>query len=618
MRQLVVDKSSQPIRNLCRNPTFGNGLVDTSWTAVSASLYADAGRARVEAFTSTITTRAAPVALIGMQPPGTYTVSADIQFSSIKGVELRVRYYNYATNDSTSRTVSDPAPFVGPRRVIHTESVSHPFDRIYFEFTSLFENAYVTGDVAGWIDNVVINAGQPIPYYDGDSYNWHWIGTPHASESVGYALPASFIRNHFSSPSAELGGGWASNSGSLYPIASETDASFARRGSGCKVVTRMGAVGSALCSTYILANLLLTSWSVKPGETIFAAAYMRAELPGRQARVRLVFRDATGVSLGSGANVLGPLIPLNAGRYVRVGGTAIVPAGAASAVPVFDGSTIDGSDTVTGERVWFDDGMLVNGSETPYADGDTPGWHWEGIPHASTSVGYPRDSVKLIAPNAVMQLDASLLSGSGSVTNIPDLTGNGNSAIADASVTSPPSLMPAAINGRNAVRFDTAALQTSCVPATGSGPRTLLAVIRPTQLGSYSYSHLCHYGEGATRQAFGLCHRVAGIHNYGNHEWASSQDSGQVATAGETRIIVADYDGTTERFFTGSVIRASRAITLNTGSSPLRIGTRFDLGTAEPGRFDLAELIAWPRVLTQAEINELVDFLAFKWGCRND
>ena len=52
----------------------------------------------------------------------------------------------------------------------------------------------------------------------------------------------------------------------------------------------------------------------------------------------------------------------------------------------------DGSPThLSGEAVQIDGLMLTAGPQLyAYADGDSPGWRWEGAPGASTSVGYPR------------------------------------------------------------------------------------------------------------------------------------------------------------------------------------------------------------------------------------
>lgn len=44
-----------------------------------------------------------------------------------------------------------------------------------------------------------------------------------------------------------------------------------------------------------------------------------------------------------------------------------------------------------GESIWYDNYLQVEGVyDGPYRDGDSPGWAWQGLPHQSPSVGYPR------------------------------------------------------------------------------------------------------------------------------------------------------------------------------------------------------------------------------------
>lgn len=387
MRQLIADLASQPIRNLCPNPGCAS---TTSWNGISASLLAESGRLKVTSTTTSISSRAAAVVVLAeIKPNGIYTVSAEAEFVSAKGTAWRVRFYNSVTTETSIFTVASGlvAPFTS-RRFTYTATVLHSFDRVYLEFTTTVAGQeYVTGDVAGYVDNVMVVAGQLIGGYgDGDTLGWRWLGAPGASESVGYPEPAGYIRNRHPNPAAENNTllGWSSNNGTNYPIAIETDPALVRSGIQAVRSTRGGTATSTVSSAFMNTGSL-TSWKVKPGETVYASVFVRAELAGRQGQVRLSFRDISGTPIGTFS---GPLTAIPVGAYGLLSFSSVVPAGADSAIALIDTSPVTGLATI-GERIWMDDGMLVNGGPTDYANGNYPGWRWDGVANRSESVGPP-------------------------------------------------------------------------------------------------------------------------------------------------------------------------------------------------------------------------------------
>ncbi len=104
-----------------------------------------------------------------------------------------------------------------------------------------------------------------------------------------------------------------------------------------------------------------------------------------------------------------------------------------------------------------------------------------------------------------------------------------------------PLFVPSVTNGLPGVRFDSQYLNTSCLPATGANPRTLIAVLANVGQKNSNYEHVLHYGAGTSDQAYGICTRVGGSYVWGNHYWGSGFNTGVSSVSGGGWIVIADY-----------------------------------------------------------------------------
>jgi hypothetical protein len=407
MRQAVVDLNSQPVRN--RHPNPGPISNVNFWASNNTSLYTAAYVASGPGdgepcfrTTRTATATPAPTASSARVPALTDTIPVTpgetIQASfAVKATvaNRQLTAYMIFTDAGGAIIASNVGTVVAPLPTntyarISTGARPVPANSVAMVVTWRVDTTDGTSTVAAgeecYFKQFRID-GAHDRYSDGNSYNWRWRGTAGASESVGYPEPVSYIRNRHPNPGAENNTllGWSSNNGTNYPIALETDPAFVRTGIQAVRATRGGTATSTVSSSYLTTGSL-TSWKVKPGETVYASVSIRAELPGRIGLIRFNFRDISGTIVGS--SVSGPTSAIPVGSYGVFSFATTVPVGTDSAIALIDTSVPTGVATI-GERIWMDDAMLVNGGPTDYANGDYPGWRWDGVPNRSESVGPP-------------------------------------------------------------------------------------------------------------------------------------------------------------------------------------------------------------------------------------
>lgn len=119
--------------------------------------------------------------------------------------------------------------------------------------------------------------------------------------------------------------------------------------------------------------------SVTEGQTYTSSGYALGGSTFTHVRLDISWRDAAdsqiSVSLGTEVSL--------SSTWQRVSNTATAPAGAVTAQTRFVLTPDPGS---TAAHAFVDAAMLTEGGQLlGYGDGDTPGWHWTGTPHASTS-----------------------------------------------------------------------------------------------------------------------------------------------------------------------------------------------------------------------------------------
>ncbi|WP_223693796.1 hypothetical protein [Leifsonia poae] len=137
-----------------------------------------------------------------------------------------------------------------------------------------------------------------------------------------------------------------------------------------------------------------TGYPATPGVTYTFSVYMRTAAAARLFAARLIFRNATGVSIQDTQQAP---VALNTGGWTRLAWTAVAPALAVMIAPLITTAT-----SANGEVFFADSAMLTagNGLETDgvaplaYFDGSTLhtdlyNYQWSGIAHASTSSRTP-------------------------------------------------------------------------------------------------------------------------------------------------------------------------------------------------------------------------------------
>lgn len=182
--------------------------------------------------------------------------------------------------------------------------------------------------------------------------------------------------------------GWNSNNISSYPVTLDTTAPIS--GTASAITTRTSSSPNTTAGAiFIGAQIPTSQFAVVPGQPITMAFDVKVEQANRQGLAYFLWYDAAKVSLGnSSAGVVYTALP--SGQVVRLSQTATPPAGAVWAY-VNTQVTSTAGNVVTGERIWFDNLVIENGTtDGSYFDGATvPSgnyWYrWTGTANASTS-----------------------------------------------------------------------------------------------------------------------------------------------------------------------------------------------------------------------------------------
>lgn len=127
-------------------------------------------------------------------------------------------------------------------------------------------------------------------------------------------------------------------------------------------------------------------WAIGEGQSVYAQAtiYNQADTP-RNFSLQVRFYDATGSSSGNqvGSNVNSSSTSVSGGQTGLIQIQATAPAGTQSVQLMVMRGT---NGAVAGDQFCFDN-VFLSDREAGYADGNTPGWIWNGSPNDSTSTG---------------------------------------------------------------------------------------------------------------------------------------------------------------------------------------------------------------------------------------
>lgn len=181
----------------------------------------------------------------------------------------------------------------------------------------------------------------------------------------------------------------------------ETDEAWLESGSVSAVNRSVTGVIQPDFSAFIIANSAPTSAFTGVGQAADAIAegeWFAARIPVRpsgttpapRARVQVSFYDAGGVFVSGSSSIIEPTPAFN---FTTLTHAAQAPAGAATvrAYLLLAGATTDvpDPDTAASTDTWIGateaTEAAARAAVATYFDGDTPGAHWNGVPHASSS-----------------------------------------------------------------------------------------------------------------------------------------------------------------------------------------------------------------------------------------
>ena len=201
----------------------------------------------------------------------------------------------------------------------------------------------------------------------------------------------------------------------------------------------------------------------------------------------------------------------------------------------------------------------------------------------------------------------------GRVTQWNDKSGKGKHAT-QGTDSQRPLFAENAVQGLSVVSLDGGDyMSSSCIPATGSNPRTLVATVANTVSMNVNYTHILHYGSDNTGQAYGICNRIGNVDVWGNHYWGSGFQTGVNSVKATPSLAVASYANGTDNFHINGNAPQRNTVSINTSTGyGLMLGSRVQPG--EYGKFDALEIMAFSTALTQEERQLVEGYLAHKWG----
>ena len=238
--------------------------------------------------------------------------------------------------------------------------------------TNLVPNPNVTAGIAGWGSNDGAN------YLSGlENANPITAPTSFMTTRVGTVVATNLATNPNLEASAT---NWASANSALYVFARDTAAPISGAVSAMTTKTA-GAAGRYATAVVIGQNPCIEA------VPITASIDVKSELSGRRVSLQYQWRTAAGVYLSTSPGGVYQIPDMTGGQVYRGAVTATPPATAALCDVVVNVVTVDGSNSIEGERVWVDN---LNVGDSDYFDGSTPAsggysYRWTGTPNASTS-----------------------------------------------------------------------------------------------------------------------------------------------------------------------------------------------------------------------------------------
>lgn len=197
-------------------------------------------------------------------------------------------------------------------------------------------------------------------------------------------LTKTVITNLATNPGYEIGTGSITSAFSDYAAGVETVAPIS--GTRSFLTTRGGTISGNVISG-ILCSTGAVRIPVTVGVPIYGAASVKTDQANAIIKTRCNWYDASTV-LTAGPETTRVASAI-AGQVYRVSEVGIPPPTTVTAYLRINIYT-SGAAVVGGEKAWADQLMIVNnysGPDIAYADGNSPGWAWNGSPDASSSFG---------------------------------------------------------------------------------------------------------------------------------------------------------------------------------------------------------------------------------------
>ena len=274
--------------------------------------------------------------------------------------------YNGVTNrakDSAAKTAASQAAKKVAVAAIQAGEVYPDNKTSFLAATGLNESAgttYQYTQLSGGSGYCITTTEDEISFFVGSSNP-----TPTSGVCAGHA-PAggTVISNLVVNPSLETdANGWTGSSGSFNPTRIQVGGKWVFRG------VRTDTAAAALRASYALPSTVTVGNTYTASMSVYSSVARSVNIAVRQAN--------------STTAIFANDYSFAAGETKRISTTGVV-----TTPSVYVNFLSSSGNAALGDTYYIDEIMLTEGSTVyPYADGDTPGWAWDGTPGNSTSRG---------------------------------------------------------------------------------------------------------------------------------------------------------------------------------------------------------------------------------------
>jgi hypothetical protein len=158
-------------------------------------------------------------------------------------------------------------------------------------------------------------------------------------------------------------------------------------------------------------------------------------------------------------------------------------------------------------------------------------------------------------------------------------------------------------------------LDTSYVPATGAGARTLIMLISDVTNSAAAFDNLASYGSRSASALYSITCRTSSADVLGSAFWGPGLSTSAQGSGTTGRVISAFYNGTAQSIEVDGVGVGSGNFTLATGSDyGLKIGAIANVGAGECAAFTAYDIIVCGSLLDATQRAKIVAHMRAKRG----